>query len=87
MLILSRGHRKISVVPDHVWFGHVSRGTLIIVQILSGKFKKTVDGRNRVEKNALQRVYRLSSHSIEIKLEQDVYVDAKKLLRKSDWIR
>ena len=75
------------MVPDHVWFGHVSRGTLIIVQILSGKFKKTVDGRNRVEKNALKRVYRLSSHSIEIKLEQDVYVDAKELLRKSDWIR
>ena len=40
MLILSRGHRKISMVPDHVWFGHVSRGTLIIVRILSGKFKK-----------------------------------------------
>ena len=28
------------MVPDHVWFGHVSRGTLIIVRILPGKFKK-----------------------------------------------
>ena len=76
MLMLSRGDRKISAVPDDVYD--------IIVQILSGKFHKPVNGRSRIEINALLRVYRLSRHSIEIKHEKDVYIDGKKLLRKSE---